>query len=111
MNKEIELKPCREAFEEWLNDNCIRKPYIRHQEMYASDIMSGAWLAWKYLYTDKAQLQAENVRLRGALQFYAKLENYMAELKAPPVCFDFKHTPIHMDCGERANAALQHNES
>jgi len=56
------------------------------------------------------KLEAEVVRLREALNFYAKLENYMAELKESPVGFDFKHTPVHTDCGEIAKAALQHNE-
>ena len=49
--------------------------------------------------------------LKKALEFYTKLENYMAELL--PVTkeglnrgFDFKHTPVHNDGGRIAKAAL-----
>lgn len=45
-----------------------------------------------------------------ALEFYTKLENYLAELKegdeGQRPFFDFKHTPVHMDCAKIAKAAL-----
>jgi hypothetical protein len=45
-----------------------------------------------------------------ALEFYKKLENYMAELKegdeGQRPYFDFKCTPIHVDSGKVAKTAL-----
>ena len=59
----------------------------------------------------KLQRSEEQVAvMRSALEFYSKLENYLAELKAPPIGFDFKHTPVHMDGGKIAKQALKQTE-
>lgn len=57
---------------------------------------------------DYRELLEENERLREALKFYAKLDNYMAEFVNKPIpTFDFKNTPVHLDSGKLARATLK----
>jgi len=95
MNKEIELKPCREAFEAHCksrgfdnfaitaDDAVVAKKYP--DNTYTWNYVEELWLAFR---AGEAQLQAENVRLRKALEYYAPLTY-----------------------GSVAKAALQHNEA
>lgn len=46
--------------------------------------------------------------LREALGFYKQLLNYMAELQGGK--FDFKHTLVHIDGGDKARKALAQTE-
>ena len=81
MNNEIELKPC---------------------PLEPCPPESGAldFIEWhsKYL-----RLQAENVRLREALEFYSNPRDYVAP-------FTGGLGKLYYDCGAKAQAALQHNE-
>ena len=67
MNKEIELKPCREAFEAWFKESAKSPIDPWHKEF--------AWCVWQASYT---QLQAENERLQKALE-YVDSKAYMLQ--------------------------------
>ncbi len=85
MNKEIELKPCREAFEAWAGTHLplvktVSGVYLHH----ATDMAYKGWQA------AQAQLQAENAMLREVLT---------------EIMLNNKHNTT------LARQALQHNEA
>lgn len=44
--------------------------------------------------------------VREALSFYKSISSYMANMYEDKPGFDFKHTPVHMDGGTRAERAI-----
>jgi len=92
MNKETELKPCREAFEAWAADYYRMKNFSRDMDYDGSYIqpINNEWEAWQ---AAQAQLQAENADLKHKLMLHATM-------------LDEKDMEIM-----KLKAALQHNEA
>jgi hypothetical protein len=88
MNKEIELKPCREAFEKWLEQDCLN-------DAASEDYWQGAERGFQAGY---AQLQAEIVRLREALEKIVDKAEKCGAISANNFVIEI------------GKAALQHNE-
>jgi hypothetical protein len=99
MNKEIELKPCREAFEVWAGQPFMYSNLTKSDdgEWYMNNETQNAWCGWQ---AAQAQLQAENERLRSALEAIIKAEGIILTVN-PPIA---QATYI-------AKAALQRNEA
>jgi hypothetical protein len=94
MNKEIELKPCREAFEAWKTQS-ERWEYAAPLTAFNAGYQAA-----------QAQLQAENERLRGALTDISDYAQRMREAdKSLEGQIRFEKITIV------AKAALQHNEA
>jgi hypothetical protein len=109
MNKEIELKPCREAFEAWYDAAW----WHNHtgSEPYFYPTKEDAWIIWQ---AAQAQLQAEVDRLRGAVKgmfdlseiaYETARDNYIPKGDMQRYIKRNQH-----ELQEIAKAALQHNE-
>lgn len=53
------------------------------------------------------KLLAKLKRMREALEFYARLDVYMAPLKDYDTGFDYERTDVHLDSGKIARKALE----
>jgi len=98
MNKEIELKPCREAFKEWAGQPFMYSNLTKSDdgEWYMCNETQNAWCGWQ---AAQAQLQAENERLRSRLQDALRIIN-----EEPHLTIAYRETI------KLCKAALQHNE-
>jgi len=118
MNKEIELKPCREAFEARYQRDITHQ---REDEGYRNQFIQQDWegfrAAWEHKTVIEAQLQAENERLRSALEvgFWTAEEKdgLLAAFKNnKDKCgtYETLFAVAAFILRHRAKAALQHNE-
>jgi len=112
MNKEIELKQCREAFEAMACWHDLT-PHPLSAENYKDNDVQLMWKGWRDAWdcknTIEAQLQAENARLLGALGNIRHMARFVSEdcnIREDSEIFISHMRMIH----DEAKAALQHNE-